>query len=542
MTSELTSAPTEAEALAWENEYLRETLSTLELQLESQGWQTLSGTLENEFSIEGLRAIRALARMYWLKNPLIRRGVDVQAYYVFGQGVEISAADEELDEVVQEFVVDAKNQDELFSHAALLMKERELQLFGDLFFVLFADTSTGRVRIRTIPPDEIDDIICNPDDAKDPWWYRRVWQERAVSGPGRARTTYYRDWRYSGGKKPDGETETAPIYHVKVGGLSDMKFGVSEVYAALDWAKAYKSFLEDWATIVRAYSRFAWNLTVPTKAGIVTAKAKLSTTIGSSGSSETNPPPVTGSTFIGQPGVSMQPMRTAGATTSAEDGRRLMLMVASTMGLPESFFGDVSVGNLATARSLDRPTELKMASRQSFWRDVLQALLAYVVEQAVRAGVVKGRVIEDTDGTPTIELPPLDGEEDRDLTINVDFPPILEHDVAASVEAIVKAATLGGSALASTIDAETVTRLLLTALGEQDIQAIMDVIYPKDEDGNPLPVETEPMGDEPEGEVIPALVDEQPATEALMVDAVRELRAAIAQFVEGRDAGRVAGE
>jgi hypothetical protein len=30
------------------------------------------------------------------------------------------------------------------------------------------------------------------------------------------------------------------------------------VYAALDWARAYKEFLEDWASIAKALSRFAW--------------------------------------------------------------------------------------------------------------------------------------------------------------------------------------------------------------------------------------------------------------------------------------------
>ena len=525
--TELALAPTEIDELraevanlAFSNEVLQETLTALEYQLETDGWTTLTGTTETEFSREALRKINVLARTMYLKNPLIQRGVNVQSYYVFGQGVEIGAEDEEVNEIVQAFLDDSKNRAELTSQQALVYKERELVLFGNVYFVFFV--KAGRVRVRTIPPDEIEDILCNPEDAKDPWWYKRTYQERGLDGVSHPKTVYYRDWRYTGNERPSEATiSPAPVFHIKVGGLSDMRFGVSEVYAGLDWAKAYKSFLEDWATIVRAYSRFAWQLTVKTKQGITTAKAKLSTTVGS-GTSETNPPPVTGSTFIGQEGVGMQPIRTAGATTSAEDGRRLMLMVASNMGLPESFFGDVSVGNLATAKSLDRPTELKMVSRQALWSDVLQDIGAFVILQAVKVGRLRGTIVEEDDGTPLVTLPPDEEGEERQATVKVAFPPILEHDVNMAVEAIVKAATLGGSQLAPTIDPQTVSRELLTALGVQDVDAVMEVIYPPEEEG----MEPEPVVDDEE----PVVDDDE---EEPIVQAARRFRAEMERLVSG---------
>lgn len=543
----VTSLTELAANLTWDNEVLRESLTVLEYQLERQGWTSLGGGLDTELSRETLRKINNLARAMWLKNPLIQRGVNVQSYYVFGQGIEVSGEDEEVDEVIQAFWNDAKNQSELTLHQALIQKDRSLTLFANIYFVLFVGKG-GRVLVRTIPEGEIEDIICNPEDAKDPWWYKRVYKQRGMDGELKAKTTYYKDWRYMGSDKPTGSQaqgatfETAPVFHLKVGCLDDMKFGVSEVYAAIDWATAYKAFLEDWATIVRAYSRFAWHLTTKTRQGVVTAKAKLETTIGSASTRETNPPPVTGATFIGQPGVGMQPIRTAGATTSAEDGRRLLLMVASTMGLPESFFGDVSVGTLATAKSLDRPTELKFVSRQTLWNDALQALLHFVLVQAVKAKVLSGTVTEEEDGTPSIELTPpqianAKGEMvDRDLTINIDFPPVLEHDVLASVDAIVKAATLGGSALANTIDRESLTRMLLTVLGEKDIQAVMDILYPPgweeeaEREKEQMRQQFAPTSEEPPEEEPP---EEDERAEATFTAAVTELRQAIAKLVEG---------
>jgi hypothetical protein len=502
----------EARAALEENVYLRETIIELEMAAESNGWLNLLGASDTEFSRQGLRDINRQARLFWLKNPLIRRGVEVQTHYVFGQGMLVRAPDAEVNTVVQSFNDDAKNRVELTGHQAHMLKETDLRLFGNLFFVFFVDTSSGRVRVRTIPTDEVDDIVCNPEDSKEPWFYLRTWQQTSVEGLGVTRKLAYPDWRYApkvgaGDSVRNYEIDWEhPVYHIKTGALSDMRFGVSEVYPALDWAKAYKAFLEDWATISKALSRYAHKMTLPTNAGIATAKAKLATTMGTS-TGETNPPPVVGSMALLGPGTSLEPMKIGGANVSADDGRRLLLMVAAAMGLPETFFGDSAIGSLATARSLDRPTELQMLDRQTFWSEVYQAIYAFVVEQAIKYGDLKGALIEEPDGTPHIELGVDDEGKDRDPSVIVEFPPLLEHDVAAQIAGIVDAATLKGQPMATVVDSKTVSRLLLQALGVDDVDAAMDVIYPEvDPDA---PVEPEPV-------VVPTVAD--------FANALREVR------------------
>lgn len=539
--------------LAWDNELLKERLAELELAQEDAGWSRL-GEDDREFSREGLRAICRQARLFWLKNPLVKRGVEVQAHYVYGQGVTIRSEDEAVNEVIQAFLDDAKNRAELTSHQAMLTKETELSVFGNLFFVFFIGQD-GRVRVRSIPVDEIEEVISDPEDAKSAWLYLRVWTQRAPDGKISNHRAYYPDWhnrtRQGGdfGKLSLGEGvrwET-PVFHVAVNRLSDMRLGVPEVYATLDWAKAYKEFLEDWATLSRAYSRFAHKLTLPagsTKATVAAAKAKFGTTYNTA-SGETNPAPIAGSTFIAGNGVGFDPIRIGGANISAEDGRRLLLMVASAAGLPETFYGDASVGTVATATSLDRPTELKMRNRQMLWADAWQQIMAYVIEQAVRAGRLSGSIEEDDDGTPAVDV----GDE---AGVHVDFAPLLEHDVAATVQAITAAA--GASAAGGLVDAETLSRLLLQALGVADVDAALDAIYP--EGGESLPEQmarqkaeqqqaqldamkqkqassaSTGSADEDADDAASADEDEKrPVAEALMVEAVGELREAVAAFV-----------
>jgi len=490
-------------------ELLQERLAELELSLEDEagGWMRwgMYGA-DREFSREGLYRIIRLCRLMYLKNPLIHRGVSVEAFYVWGAGVTISGNHPEVNDIVQAFVDDPKNQTELTSHPARFLKQADLATTGNLFFVLFVNPVTGRTRVRTIDVDEVQDIITNPEDAKEPWLYRRVWNEAQFNpdtglGAAKEMQGYYPDWGYRPDHKPTvmGGYPVywdRPVFHVKTGGLPHMRFGVPEVYSAIDWARAAKEDLEDYATMRRAHSRFAWNLTVKGgKPGISAAKTKLSTTLASGGGMgiETNPPPVTGSTFIGTEGAQMMPMNIRNSGVNPEDGRRLWLMAAAGLDLPETYFGDVSVGTLATAKSMDRPTELHMQDRQAFWADALRQMLDYVVLQAVKAprGPLAGlgRIETDPDdGTEHVvwnldehaevedgqEQPPIDG------SVTVEFPDILEHDVAARVQAIVGATTLSGFQPAGTLDPTVVSKLLMQALGVEDVEAELATLLPDD--------------------------------------------------------------
>jgi hypothetical protein len=152
-----------------------ERLAELELALEDQGWNRLAGSANTEFSRAGLKIVNYLARIYFLKNPLIRRGVLTQTQFVFGQGVNIQAKHPLVDEVVQAFLDDPKNKAELTRQQAYSIKESELQCFANLFFVFFVNKYTGAVRIRTISMTEITEILTNPDDMKEPQFYLRQW-------------------------------------------------------------------------------------------------------------------------------------------------------------------------------------------------------------------------------------------------------------------------------------------------------------------------------------------------------------------------------
>lgn len=484
------------ESMALSRTDLLERLAELELGLEDIGWIRESHYEELALSRDGIKRIATLARLAFLKHPLIKRGVLTQSHYVFGQGVEFKANDPDVDEVINDFLEDTGNMKVLTSHDAMVDKENTLQIEGNLFFVLFSDVDTGRTRIRSIIPSQISRIIFDPEDSSQPMLYLREWTQDVFStatGESRSerRKRWYPDIDWAGDLPSSiGGVDVAEekVYHIKAGGLGDMSFGVPEVYAALDWARAYRQFLENWSTIQQALARFAARLTTQGGSrGVQNAKARLATTQTQS-TMDTNPPPVAGSTFIGPAGVGYEPIRTAGATTGPEEGRRLLLMVSSAVGLPETYFGDLSQGNHATAKTMDRPTELKMTDRQEMWKRIFRRLFRLVITNSILApnGKLKGKIDGEEYGQNIIVL---DGDEDRSAEVSIDFPPILEHDIKEIVDAVVAAGAAKG------LPPRVVTALLLSAFDVENPEEILDEMFPPDEEDRNI---MDPPGPKPE--------------------------------------------
>lgn len=487
--------------LANNQELLQEALAELELALEDTGWQRLSGFGDREFSTVGLRKLRRLARLNYLKNPLIRHAVEVQAHYVWGQGMTVSASNDKVNDVVQAFVEDPKNISTFSGHQARLNLERGQRVSGETPLALFTNQDTGRVVVRKFVPDEIVDIITNPDDYQEPWFYKREWVKRTFDADAESEITdteitYYPDWRLTyntDSSVPNPRTTRtingkpvewdAPIYFIKTGGFDDQKRGCPEVYPALDWARAVKDDLEDYATIRRAHSRFAWKQT--RKGGpdaVKQSRVQLGSTLnqGGIGSTETNPPPVSGATYIQAEGSGdLTPFKTAGMQPSPEEGRRLWLMAGAGVGLPETILaGNADVGNLSTATTLDRPTELQMEDRRQFWTDVFIDIINYVVDMAIKCpnGMLadEGSEVEDTaTGLVTYEL---DGDDGREIEIR--FPSILRHEVLPLVQAIVWAITLNNGSNAGLIPDQMGAGWLMAALGEYEFDDVISQMFP----------------------------------------------------------------
>jgi hypothetical protein len=339
--------------------------------------------------------------------------------------------------------------------------------------------------MRTILFDEVTDIVTNPEDASEPWFYKREWSSRGLNEQGRLvdtrRTEYYPALRYRPARRIkflDGHPVNwdSPVYHVRVGGLAGWKFGIGDAYSALTWARAYRDFLADWATLVKSLSQFAWRATTK---GSKSRRLRQALSRRPAGQAPAGNDTNAGATAVMDPEVTLEAIPKTGATIDSESGRPLATMVAAALDIPvTTLMSDPGqTGARAVAETLNLPMRLAMQARQAVWTAAYTAIARYVITQAVRApqGPLAGSVRRDPlTGAETLALAgDTNGDDD---TIEVVWPGLDETPAETIVEAISKADSTGKMPPVQTL------KLLLAALGVRDADDI--VAAATDEDGN----------------------------------------------------------
>lgn len=477
------------------HQQLAESLADAQIALEDVGWRRLAGAAQTEFTIDGIKRGAELSRIMGVVNPLIKRAIELRIAYIWGQGVSITAkangdedGEQDVNAVVQAFLDDKGTKRVFSSAAAHETNERTLATDGNLFVALYTDPLFGRVQPRSIPLAEIQDIITNPDDRSDPWYYKRsTYRTELVITGGRETfttetqaVTYHPAAGYQPG--PGAKPRTingslvrwdAPVMHLAVNRLDGWKYGIGDAYASLPWARGYKDFLEDWLRLAKALSRWAWRAQSKGR-NQTQVRGKLSAPPAAN--AITGEPQRAGATYIAPEGQGLEAIPKTGATLDADSGRPAAALVAAGMGLPVTMLlGDPGItGARATAETLDTPTERTMEGRQNVWADFDRELLDYVIDAAIRApkGPLKGG--KTTDPITGQDVWTLAGDGDR--TVLVEFPDLDDESLQIKVAAIVSADTTGK------LPPLEITRQLCDALGIENVDEVIDAMT--DDQGN----------------------------------------------------------
>ncbi len=362
------------ESLEEFTDILREAIQSVEdsLALEDSGWINLSQTKEVISPQERIATI-AKARTYALKDPLAMRSIRLMTDYTFGTGLSWNCNDDGAKKALSLFW-DSPSNYNLLSPIGQRKSSDKLLVDGELFLAIFLG-SGGQVTIRRIDPLEITEIISNPDDIEDVRYYKREWSTpQAVP-----KTGYYRSLSnikdvatpdYVGASVQS--NQDAIVYHVAINDLSGQR-GNSYLLPALQWIELYRKFLASRVAIMLALARFAWR-TKRQGGAIDVANTKA----------QVNEKKIDAASWlIENMGSDTQPIKTdTGAPNAYTDGRMLKLQVSAAVGWPEQYFGDISIGNLATAKTVELPVMKMCQSYQSLWHGVYDRIDNLILEHA----------------------------------------------------------------------------------------------------------------------------------------------------------------
>jgi len=336
------------------------------LSLEDSGWINLSAGTD-VIPAASRKATVQEARLYGLKDPLAKRAIALMTDYSFGSGITWNAENEKANKVLTDFWYAPFNK-ALFSSKGQRKSSDKLLIDGEVFFAVFLGKQTT---IRRIDPLEITEFITDPDDLENVRYYKREWTD-TQSKP---HIDYYRSFANLKDENcldslgaNQHKTQEALVYHLAINDLNQR--GNSYLLPALEWIKLYRKFLASRVAVMLALARFAWKVKVQ---GGATAVAGVKSTYHEEEIKA-------GSTSIENQGADLQPIRAdSGASQAYQDGRQLKLQVSAGTGFPEQYFGDISIGNLATAKTVELPVQKMIESYQAIWQDTFEDIYELVL-------------------------------------------------------------------------------------------------------------------------------------------------------------------
>jgi hypothetical protein len=357
---------------------LEENLAQRIIALDDVGWTRIfgDGLMPDEDSgptIEQLNSVIGKLRPEAATNPLHIRGAQLRHSYVFGRGVYFT----DVPQKVKDVIANPYNKQALFSVQAYETNNKTLFTDGNL--IVLRDEVTNVLSI--VPFTEISAVFLDPDDnakiryIKRSWssngkpkelWYplSRFKNSRVGRGKRRSQTGGINKSITVGGKSTPVAQDTVAYVHTS-NRQSGWTFGLPDSLGALVWSSAYKAYLADNATLVKALSQLAWKVSAATKTGADNAAAAVKV-------------PGTGGTAVVGSGTDVTAV-SRGSDVNFNNGQPLAAMVATSFGVPVIALlssPGATGGSYGAATTLDTPTIKGMKAIQDSWIVFYQEILS----------------------------------------------------------------------------------------------------------------------------------------------------------------------
>jgi hypothetical protein len=357
------------------------------------GW-TILGTGEGLPTEQEHKTMQLNAYKMYHTNTHARAIVRNLVKFVLGKGPAI-IPDDEKNKKVKEVWKSFRKLNKMNRRE----KEIATRLFrdGETFLRLFINKLNGEVKIRFIRSSrigipnnkKIDEkewsfgIKCDPDDIEDVKAYYLL--------------------------NPDGSSKNivkaSDIIHLKIFADSDQKRGVSVLRIAAKRIRQYDDWLEDRIVLNKVRSAIALIRKVDSSASKVTSIRDdgLSTQLSSTRLKQKMPH--RGTIITASKGVEydmLSPRIQAGDVK--DDGRSMLLSVASAVGFPEMIFtADYANANYASSLVAQNPFVREIEDWQDFLLDFYEELFEIVIQ----ASIDYGELDKETETTCRVEFPPM---------------------------------------------------------------------------------------------------------------------------------------
>jgi hypothetical protein len=393
----------------------------IQLAMEDAPYKNMLESIFGEEDNEARQNVIARSRDTYKRFPLYKQAINLDKCFVLGNGVQRPISSNPYIQYIIDSIWDARENKRTFTgYKAMGKIISQRAIIGELFFKIYINEETGENVVRVeANTDNITDVITRPGDKDSIRFYKY--------------TTIETGWDFENNKpkQPRKKTMYIPdIYNedleeILLRGAYDKKnkvrmwgFLVSfgneaeksnlrgwPVYQqSLKWVNAHKEVAADSASMLKAKSRYAWNVKFPNGVSSNIANAIMETAKSLTADGEINSatPAVASDLYTNEKLLKKEPIdikHDAGAFEGTS--KILMQAISSGTGKSEHYFGNPSNANLATATSMELPMLKFFQSIQQEFAEMYEEIFKFLILQIIMAKkpeiIIKETTAEDYD-------------------------------------------------------------------------------------------------------------------------------------------------
>lgn len=423
--------------------------------------------------IQEAEEVRIVAR----RDSAMLYSIRLRNAFCFGKGVTVPKAnDDEVQALLDDLWQAPQNTAELTGPEAQWKAGRDLWEVCNVYHLVFADGLDGRVLLAGLQHDQVRDVV------RDPKVWRRIlyyavaeftysWNFtlNAITPNAQSQIVYYEaltgmaelEEELTQGRPFPTEVQPPParlrpgrVLHVAINQGREQAFGEPELATGVQWAASFKDLLAGPVEKARAAQKYLVQFTAT---GASTPEMLRSTAIrtvgrhsplslafdglGVEAEREREMRSEAGSELWGNESLKAAPLNLeSGAAAASDDMESASHGFAAATNFPgHYFFGDP--GSLAGASAVELPVRKLSDQDQEVWRSVFRRICDLRIDRAMKVGLLKERrPPTDDEITSEIELGP-DGMVERDLTYEINMPPVLDRNLPEMMQIVVDTAT-----------------------------------------------------------------------------------------------------
>lgn len=332
------------------------------------GWTRLSSDAGRDLNPVQRQRMVKMSAWLWQANLIANRLIELPVAYLLAEGVKLVNEEDQYQKVLDRFWRDPINNMDM----KLEKKVRELALFGEQFYPAFVNELSGHVRLGYLDPNQVADVVFDPDNPEQPIGvvtkrqgtqqsYRKY--RVIINGPEDVFTQRTQAIRQG---FTDGD-----IFYFNINAFCNQGRGHGDLTAQADFLDLYDEFLFGEGERAQALRAFVWDVTLTgADQTEVNRRAK-----------EIKPPAPNSVNVHNdrETWEAQSPQLNSGDTEVIGKLFRNHILSGATM--PPHWFADAGDVNRANGESMGEPTLKMLTLRQRHIKFMLHSIATYVIRQ-----------------------------------------------------------------------------------------------------------------------------------------------------------------